>query len=83
MQVTNTKFLLKQLQKVSFSIRNLKRSTIKEYYIKEETKRKNVNSNYEKNPTKTLNKIESNFLPLVNCDLKKFFLWSHFYYKIR
>ena len=34
-------FLNKSTLKASFSIRNLKRSTIKEFYAKEETKRRN------------------------------------------
>lgn len=63
MQFVETKFnifLIKLIYQVSFSIRNLKRSTIREYYTKEETKRKNFGAHYEKNEQKTLSKIESN-----------------------
>ena len=59
---------IEKLLKVSFSIRNLKRSTIKDFYTKEETKRKNFgttlqqSSNTTTNPTqlKALNNIENN-----------------------
>lgn len=51
-------FINKQLQKVSFNIRNLKRSTIKEYYAKEENKRKNP-AKYDKNHNTALVNIES------------------------
>ncbi|RNA23561.1 TBC1 domain family member 24 isoform X4 [Brachionus plicatilis] len=48
-----------KLMKVSFNIRNLKRSTIKEYYSKEENKRKNF-TKYDKNHNKALASIENN-----------------------
>lgn len=69
MQVVDSKFQIfinKQLQKVSFNIRNLKRSTIKEYYTKEENKRKSLNK-YDKNNNTTLASIESEFLLIIIC----------------
>lgn len=59
-------FVMKFLNQVSFSIRNLKRSTIKEYYTKEETKRKDSGCQYEKNTQKTLTKIDSNTKTFIN-----------------
>ncbi len=48
--------------KTSFSIRNLKRSTIKEFYAKEELKRKSYATYQQNSPNQqnTLNSIDSN-----------------------
>lgn len=58
-----------KLLKASFSIRNLKRTTIKEYFAKEESKRKNmdlspISASGSPNQTMALNKLDSNSVKL-------------------
>lgn len=58
-----------KLLKASFSIRNLKRTTIKEYYAKEEARRKNmdmspISASGSPNQTMALNKLDNNSIKL-------------------
>ena len=65
----SSKFLLQLIEwkkQASFSIRNLKRSTIKEFYAKEEQKRKNSNINNNNNNNNNIHQQQLNVATVAN-----------------